>query len=429
MAADLALLFGVMLLGMAVGMPVFLAMALSAGAYWLAFPAKLPLAIIGQTFAQGIDSYTFAAIPFFFLAGEVMNTGGISRRLLRFARAGLGHVKGGLAHVNIVTNMVFAGVSGSAVADASAVGAVMIPAMKKEGYPAEYAAAVTAAAATIGPVIPPSIPMVIFGLLASTSIGKLFIGGVVPGLLMGLFLLMASWLLARRRRFPAGHWQGIRELLSAGRDAALAMLTPFIVIAGLIFGVATTTEIGAVAALYAALVSVLVYRELTIRELWAAFCKSAADSAAVLAMASVAGIFTWLLANLGVGKALASWVGGITRDPSLVLLLIVVVLLLAGTVLEPVTTLLVLVPLMIPLVVGLGVDLTHFGLIVVVATCIGLLLPPIGFLIYLTAAQAGCGVMPLVRELVPFIAALVLLLMMMTFFPQIVLFLPNLLVR
>ena len=427
MGVDLALLFGVMLLAMAVGMPVFLAMALSAAGYWLVFPAKLPLAIIGQTFAQGIDSYTFAAIPFFFLAGEVMNTGGISRRLLRLARAAFGHVQGGLAHVNIVTNMIFAGVSGSAVADASAVGAVMIPAMKKEGYPAAYAAAVTAAAATIGPVIPPSIPMVIFGLLASTSIGKLFIGGVMPGLLMGVFLLIASWLVARRRGFPSGQWLGFGELMAAAVDAGLAILTPFIVVAGLVFGVATTTEVGAVAALYAVVVSVFVYRELTIRQLWATLCKSAVDSAAVLAMASVAGIFTWLLANLGVGRSLASWVGGLTSDPTLVLLLIVLVLLLAGTVLEPVTTLLVLVPLMIPLVVAVGVDLTHFGLIVVIATCIGLLLPPIGFLIYLTAAQAGCGVMPLVRELAPFIAALVLLLLLIVLFPQLVLFLPNLL--
>lgn len=429
MAADLALLFSVMLLAMAAGMPVFLAMALSAGAYWLVFPARLPLAIIGQTFAQGIDSYTFAAIPFFFLAGEVMNTGGISRRLLRLARAAFGHVRGGLAHVNIVTNMIFAGASGSAVADASAVGAVMIPAMKKEGYPAAYAAAVTAAAATIGPVIPPSIPMVIFGLLASTSIGKLFIGGIVPGLLMGVFLLVASGLIARRRGFPAGRWSGFAELLRAALDAGLAVLTPFIVIAGLVFGVATTTEIGAVAALYAVLVSVFVYRELSARELWAAFCKSAGDSAAVLAMASVAGIFTWLLANLGVGKSLAGWVGGMTHDPTLILLLIVLVLLLAGTVLEPVTTLLVLVPLMIPLVVAAGIDLTHFGLIVVIATCIGLLLPPIGFLIYLTSAQAGCGVMPLVVELTPFILALILLLLLIVLFPQLVLFLPGLLMR
>ncbi len=188
----------------------------------------------------------------------------------------------------------------------------------------------------------------IFGLLASTSVGKLFIGGIVPGLLMGVFLLIASWLIARRRGFPAGQWQGFGELFAAALDSAFAVLTPFIVIVGLVFGVATTTEVGAVAALYAVLVSVFVYRELGPHELWASLCKAASDSAAVLVMASVAGIFTWLLANLGVGKALADWVGGLTRDPTLVLLLIVVLLLAAGTVLEPVTTLLVLVPLMIP---------------------------------------------------------------------------------
>ncbi|MGE5146392.1 MAG: TRAP transporter large permease [Candidatus Eiseniibacteriota bacterium] len=426
MIAQLAVLLGVMLAAILVGVPVFLGMALAAAIYGVAFMGKLPPFIVGQTFVQGIDSYSFCAIPFFFLAGEIMNVGGISRRLLRLARALIGHVRGGLSHVNILACMVFSGVSGSAAADASAVGAVLIPAMKSEGYPAGYAAAVTAAASTMGPIIPPSIPLVVFGLVAGTSIGKLFVGGVVPGLLMGAFLLVASYLISRVRRYPAAEWLGFGEIASAAGEAVLALLMPIIVVGGLVGGVATATEIGAVAVVYAVLVSVVVYREATLAQLWAAVRKAAIDSCAILVIAAVVGVFTWIVASLGVGHSLAAWIGGITRDPTMVLAVICVVLLVAGMVLEPVTMLLVLIPLMVPVATAVGIDLTHFGVVVVLATLIGLVTPPVGFLIYLCAAQAEATVASVVRELMPFVLALVLLLAAVVLFPGLVLWLPRL---
>jgi tripartite ATP-independent transporter DctM subunit len=424
---ELAVLFGVMLAGMALGAPIFFAMAAAVAAYAAAFHPKLPVIAIAQTFAQGIDSDNYAAIAFFFLAGEVMNAGGISRRLLRLATALVGHVRGGLSHVNVLAGMVFAGVSGSAVADASAIGAVLVPAMKRAGYGAGYAAAVTAASATIGPVIPPSIPLVVYGLFAGVSIGELFLAGVVPGLLMGLFLLAASGLVSWRRRYPATAWPGRRELGRAALDAALALLMPVIVVVGLAGGVATVTEVGAVAAVYAILVSLVAYRDLTLPELWRACQRAALAAAMVLVIVSVAGAFVWIVANMGAARHLAAAVAGLSTDPTVVLAAIAVLLLLLGTVLEPVTLLIVVVPMLVPTARAVGVDLVQLGIVAVLATLIGLVTPPVGFLIYLTAAQAETPASTVVRELTPFLAALLILLGCLVLFPAWTLWLPRLL--
>ncbi len=427
MIGELAVLFGVMLTGLLIGIPVFLAMATAGAAYTIVFWPKVPTAIVAQGFVQGLDSYNFTAIVFFFLVGEIMNQGGISKRLLRFARALVGHIRGGLSHVNILASMVFAGVSGSAAADAAAIGSVMIPAMKKEGYSPGYAAAVTAASATIGPIIPPSIPLVVFGLFALTSIGKLFLGGVVPGILMGMFLLVASYIISRRRNYPASQWAGWREILSAARSSLLALVMPVLVVFGLVSGVATVTEIGAIAAVYAIVVSVFVYRELSLGDLWGSLIKAGIDATKVLAIISVAGLFIWIVANMGLARAIAAWIGGQTGDPLLVLVIFAVVLLIVGTILEPITILVVIVPLMIPTAVSVGIDLTHFGIVAVLATLIGLTTPPVGFLIYLTGAQAEASVISVIRELTPFVVALLLLLAAVVVFPPLTTFLPNLL--
>lgn len=425
MIGELVVLFGVMLTGLFLRVPVFLAMAAAGAAYMVVYWPKVPTAIVAQGFVQGLDNYNFTAILFFFLVGEIMNQGGISQRLLRFARALVGHVRGGLSHVNILASMVFAGVSGSAAADAAAIGSVMIPAMKKEGYSPGYAAAVTAASATIGPIIPPSIPLVVFGLFALTSIGKLFLGGVIPGILMGVFLLVASYIISRRRNYPASAWAGWPEILSAARSSLLALVMPVLVVVGLVSGIATVTEIGAIAAVYAIVVSVFVYRELSLSGLWASLIKAGIDAAKVLAIISAAGLFIWIVANMGLARAIAAWIGGQTGDPTLVLAVFAIVLLLAGTVLEPVTILVVLVPLMIPTAKLVGIDLTHFGVVAVLSTLIGLVTPPVGFLIYLTGAQAEAPVLSVIRELAPFVLALLLLLAALILFPPLTTFLPN----
>jgi len=413
MIIELVLLFGVMLVFMALGTPVFISMALAEAAYIVAFWPKVPIMVVAQGFVQGLNNYSFTAIVFFFLAGEIMNAGGITDRLLRFTRACIGHIPGGLSHVNIMASMVFAGVSGSAMADASAIGSIIIPAMKREGYSGSYSAAVTAASATIGPVIPPSIPLVLFGLFAMTSVGRLFIAGIIPGILMGVFLLIASYFISRRRKYPATAWVGFGEVLRATMSSILALIMPLIVVVGLVGGVATVSEVGAIAAAYSLIVSMLVYQELKPGELWRVICKVSADSAKVLIIVSIAGLFIWIIGNMGVAKVLAVWIESLTSDPKLVLALMAVALLLGGMVLDPVTLFAVFVPIMVPTAA--------------LATMLGLLTPPVGMLVFLTSAQATAPVHHVFKELVPFLGALLLLLAALIIFPQLSLWLPGLL--
>ncbi|MCW0232581.1 MAG: TRAP transporter large permease [Ferrovibrio sp.] len=411
---------------MAIGWPVFFAMAIAGLLVYLLYPNVMPDFIFAQSFVNGLDSYSFAAIPFFFLAGAIMNAGGMSRRLLNFAHALVGHIRGGLGHVNVVANVGMAGVSGSAVADAAAIGSILVPAMKQQGYSGGYAAAVTAAAATIGPIIPPSIPFVLFGLLTQVSVGKLFIAGIVPGFLMGIALFATTWWIGRRRSYPAEPFRGWRHVWATGRDGLLALGMPAIIVFAKVGGLATTTEFGAVAVMYAAAVSLFVYRELTVRGLWLAVRQAAIEAISVLLIASVAGIFVWITARFGLGRALSSWISGITTDPKVTLFIVAALILALGTVLEPVIILLVLVPILVPVAIGAHIDLVHFGVVVVMATTIGLILPPIGFLIYLCGRQAQVSVVEVVRELRPFLVALIFVLMTVVFVPEVSTFLPQL---
>lgn len=417
MTGQLLALFGPFLLLLAFRTPIFLAMGLSCGLYGFLYSGAFPTAQIAQSFGQGLDSYDFAAIPFFFLAGAIMNAGGMTKRLLAVARALVGQVRGGLSHVNILTSMVFAGVSGSAVADAAAVGSVMVPAMKKDGYPPAYAAAVTAMSATIGPIIPPSIPLVIFGLFAGVSVGDLFLAGILPGLLMGLFLLTASFIISYRRGYPATGWLGWPTLFRSTIAAAVALLLPVVVVVGLVGGIATTTEIGAIACVYAALVSVGLYRDLSLVQLWSAVCDAALDSCKVLVIISVAGAFTYIIASMGLANALGAAIGTISRDPVVVLAIIAVVLILLGTILEPVTLLIVIIPVFLPAAQAVGIDMVQMGVVVVLATLIGLVTPPVGVLLYLTAAQAGASPTAVVKESAWFLVALLGVLALLIVWP------------
>jgi len=408
---------------MALGVPIFLSMALACVIYALLY--KIPLFLMAMSYVQGIDSFTYLAIPFYFLAGDLMNRSGITDRMLVFSSAVIGHIRGGLSHVTVIASMVFSGVSGSAVADTSAIGAVLIPAMKKEGYPAGYAAAVTAASSTIGPIIPPSIPFVVFGLLAGTSIGDLFLAGVVPGLAMGLFLLLASYFLSRRRNYPSHPRTSLKVMVKSFLDAFLALLMPFIIIGGMTTGIVTPTEAGVLAVVYAIILGLFVYKGFTLRELPGILRDSILNSGLVLIIIATTGLFGYLVAEMQAGQLIAQFFGRLSGDKWVTLSLIVAFFLIWGCVLDPITGLVVLVPLLIPLVNQVGLSLIHFGVVIVLTLMIGLVTPPVGLVLYLSASLADCSFENVVKESWIFLLALFLVLLGCMYLPGVVLWLPR----
>lgn len=426
MTLELIVLFGGLLGLLGLGAPVFLAMGGSAGLWFLCFPDKAPSLILAQGFVQGLDSFGFAAIPFFLLAGELMNQGGISARLLAVARVLVGHWRGGLAHANVAANVTFSGISGSAVADAAAIGSAMIPAMKSSGYPGPFAAALTASAAMLGPMIPPSIPLLLFALMTDTPLVPLLYGGILPGIMIAAALMGYCAWAATRRGFPAGPRAGWAERgrVLAGAGPALAM--PIIVLAALRGGAATATEVGALLVLYAALIGWLWYRVLNARMAWAALRAAALDSARVLIIVSASGIFAWIMVAMGMGEHVARLVGTVASGPVQTMLVIGLALLILGTALEPITLLIVCGPILFPAAQAAGVDPVHFGVALALGSSIGLVTPPVGVLIYLAAAQAQAPASAVLRELNPFILLLSAVFALVLVWPATVLWLPGL---
>lgn len=421
------LLMGAFLGCLALGVPVFFAMGLASLSFILAMGGQVPFNVLASTLIQGIDSFAFLAIPFFFIAGELMNTGGITRRLLAFASALIGHVRGGLSHVAIVASMVFSGVSGSAVADASAIGGALIPAMKSQRYPPEYAAAVVAAASTMGPVIPPSIAFVVYALVTETSVGELFLAGALPGLLMGIWLLATASVIARRRGFPYSPRATMVRIVATLRDAAFALLMPVIILGGIVGGVVTPTEAGVIAVLYAALVGLFVHREMRWSDLWRVVRESTIASGLILLMVAASGTFSWLVANMAIGETLVQFFTSLTDSRWVMLVVINLFFLVWGLALEPPVALVTMVPLLVPLANAYQIDLVHLGVVVVLNLMIGQLTPPSGVITFLTAQIAQAPIAEVFREATPFMLALVVLLFVVTFVPAIALWLPGML--
>lgn len=424
-------MFGLLMLAFMVfaviGVPVFFAMGLASLVFVLLSNGAVPLNVLASSLVQGMDSFAFLAIPFFFLAGELMNTGGITRRLLAFAGALVGHIRGGLSHVAILASMVFSGVSGSAVADASAIGSSMIPAMKEQGYPPAYAAAVVAAASTMGPIIPPSIAFVVYALVSEVSVGKLFLAGAIPGLLMGVYLLVTASVVARRRNFPFTERASRARFWTALKEALPALAMPVIILGGIVGGVTTPTEAGVAAVIYAIGVGIFVYRELNWRQVIRITRESMISSGMILLTIAASGIFSWLVANMAIGETLAKTLLSMTDSRWVMLALINVVLLLWGLALEPAVALVTLVPVLVPIANAYQIDLVHLGVVVVLNLMIGQLTPPSGVISFLTAQIAGAPLHAVFKEALPFTLALIAVLLLVTFVPPLALWLPELL--
>ena len=411
----------------AIGAPIAYAILLAALVY-LATTGQ-DIALAGEQILQGLyDSFILLAVPLFIVAANIMNAGTISERLLAFCVAAVGRFRGGLGHVNVVASLIFSGMSGSAVADAAGIGKIIIGMMTRSGhYTRGYAAAITAASATIGPIIPPSIPMVLYALVSNSSIGYLFLGGILPGLLMGAVLMAMNWYISVKRGFAMDEPVPLRDLPRHTARAFPALLMPAILLYGIYGGVTTPTEAAAVAAAYALLLAALFYRALSLRALYGILVESARASAAVGLVIGGALILNYVVASENIPSMMAAALVGIDVDPLLFLLGVNLTLLLLGCVLDATTIILVIIPLFLPTCRELGIDLVHFGVIAVVNCMIGLITPPYGILLFVINAVTGIPLGAIIREVWPFLAVLVGALLGLILFPGLVLFLPRLL--
>jgi C4-dicarboxylate transporter, DctM subunit len=373
------------------------------------------------------SSYILLAVPLFILAAELMNSGNMTLRLLAFCNAFIGRFPGGLALVNVAQSIIFAGMSGSAIADAAGSGKMMQRMMTEGGkYPPAFAAALTASTAVIGPIIPPSIPMVIYALVSDASIGYLFLAGVVPGLLMGLVQAGIIILTARRRNFPVEQPVPLRELPKITFDAFPALMMPVVLLGGIYGGATTPTEAAAVAALYALIVSAVLYRSISLRSTYTSVLSSARTTASIGMLIAGALVFNYVITVENIPAALSLWLAGFDLSPIAFLLIVNLILLVLGCLLEGTTILLVIVPVFIPTASALGIDMVHFGIVCVVNIMLGLITPPYGLLLFVMTTISGCSLSQIIREILPFLCALLVALLLITLIPELSLWLPRL---
>ncbi|MBO6726256.1 MAG: TRAP transporter large permease [Rhizobiaceae bacterium] len=404
-------------------------LAVMAGSFMYLILRGLDPSLATESMLQGLfNGYTLLAIPLFILAADIMNVGSISDRLLRFCQALVGRFRGGLGHVNVVSSVIFSGMSGSAVADAVGMGKIIINMMTRDGrYTPSYAAAITAATATVGPIIPPSIPMVLYALVSDQSVGYLFAAGLLPGLLMAATMGFMNFAIARRRSFPVDDAVPLSELPGLTWRAFPALMLPVILLGGIYGGVMSPTEAAAVAAFYALLVSVFFYRSVSFRQMYQALLGSARSTASVGVLIAGALTFEYAIAREQLARSIGDWIGGMDLSAATFLIVINIIILLLGCVLEGGAILLIIVPILIPAVQAVGIDLVHFGVVVVVNAMLGLITPPYGLLLFIVANITQQPIGSVIREIWPFILALLGALIFITFVPDFVLFIPRLL--
>ncbi len=387
------------------------------------------LMMVVQRMFGGTDSFHLMAVPLFMFTGTIMEAGGISRRIIDFANALVGWLPGGLAAVTIVSAMFFAGISGSAAADAAAVGAILIPAMKKSGYESDFAAAVQASGGSIGVIIPPSIPMIIFGFLTGASIGQLFAAGILPGILIGLSLIAVATVISLKNGYAATARFSVSEVWRTFKRSLLALGAPLIILGGILFGIFTATESAAVAVVYALFVGMVVYRKITIKEIAPLFINGSITSAIVMFIIATASIFSWIAAIEDIPAILAGSLLELSGNPIVLLLLINMVLLIAGTFVETTASLILLVPMITAMLPSLGIDLVQLGVIVVTNLAIGMLTPPMGICLIVSCSISGDSLMAVSKRVLPFLAVLIVDLFMICFYPPLTMWMAHMVAK
>ena len=403
--------------------PIAFALGIAATAYMLI--SDIDLIIVSQQVANGPDSWILLAMPLFVTVGLLMNTTGIAHRLIRFADALVGHLRGGLALVNVIASMIFGGISGSAVADTAALGSILIPAMEKEGYEKSFIAALTSSSASIGIIIPPSITMIVYGAVSRTPLGTLFIAGMIPGILVGISQMIVAFILAKKNNWGIRTPFLLSKLIKTAMSAFLGLIMPVIVIGGIVSGVFTPTEAGAIGIVYGILISLFFYKSITFKNLYRVLVDSAVLTSVVMIVIATSYTLSWMLSHQQIPQIAAEIFLNLSNNPSIILILTSFVLIIAGCLLHGDPMVLIVVPLVLPSVLNMGIDLIHFGMLVVFCCAIGQQTPPVGSTLFVVSAISGVDMMKITKSNLPFIGLFILLLSLLIFVPEIVMFLPN----
>lgn len=425
MALSVTLLMGGFLVMMVAGVPIGFSLAISSITTVLVTGEFQAMAIVHRMIGNS-SSYTLLAIPFFILAAKLMNTGGITRKLFRACSAWISWIPGGLGHANVLASVVFSGMSGSAVADAGGLGQIEIDAMNDEGFDPEFSAAVTGASATIGPIIPPSVPMVVYGMMTEVPVGTLFVGGMIPGVLLAIATSILIFIIAKKKGYPV-HKFDIKEAAVSTKEAFLSLLTPVIIIGGIWTGIFSPTEAATVACLYAFFLSVILYREMSLKEVYIAIKQTVAESAGILIIICGAAAFSWLVTMLGLTNVLAQVLTNMTDNKYVMLLILNIAFLIIGMFMEALAVLTITVPFLIPLMGSFGIDPVHLGVVLVLNLMIGLCTPPVGTSLFICAKSANITIERMYKAILPFLIPLIAVLFLITYVPGFVTWLPGLL--
>ncbi|HEY9053786.1 MAG TPA: TRAP transporter large permease [Rectinemataceae bacterium] len=419
------LIFGAFFLLMLVGVPIGLSIGLSALVVFIA--SGFPLQMVPQTLMEGNNSFALVAVPFFILAGDILARGGISERIVAFAEAGLGRIRGGLSIVSVLASMFIAAISGSGAATTAAVGASLLPDLKEKKYDVDFSAALIASAGTIGVVIPPSVPMVLYAVIAGESVAKLFLGGFIPGLLMGTGLIIWALIVAKRRKYPEGVRLPHKEVLRRFGAASWGLMAPVIILGGIFSGVFTPSEAAAIAVVYTLLVAKFVYKALDFKKFYKLVVGSGITSALIMFIIATAKLFGWGLAFYQIPQVVAGAILGLANNvPFMVYLMIAVIILLAGMFMETASALIILTPIFIPAISGIGGNLIHFGVVLVVGLAIGMATPPVAIDIYVASAITGLPMGRITKPIIPMVLILILVFLLIIYVPNLVMFLPSL---
>jgi tripartite ATP-independent transporter DctM subunit len=415
------LLFLISLFGLIfLNVPISIAL-IGTGAIMMWVSSGFSTQILAQGVIRGVDNYPLLAVPFFMVAGEIMNKGGISVRIVKFADTLVGHIKGGLGYVTVISGMIFAGVSGSAIADTAALGSVLIPVMREKGYDPERSAGLICGAGTIGPIIPPSIPMIIFGVTAQVSIVKLFLGGVIPGILVGIGLMIVWFFHSKRQGYAAAARAPFKVMFAATMDAFWAFLLPVIILGGIVFGVMTPTEAAVVAVVYAFIVSMLVYGEMKLRDIPDIITAAMKSTASVMFVVGGATAAAYVITTAHIPEMLSDIMISFAGNAIVLLLLINFLLLIVGCVMDTAPAILILTPVLMPVITKFGIDPVHFGVVMVMNLCIGLMTPPVGAVLYVGSGLSNLSIYRLSRGMLPFIVVMIVVLFLITYIPDLVL--------